>query len=454
MENSVSNKFKDVFSKEHLEIIKKLNSSGYEAYFVGGVVRDTLLGIAVNDVDITTSATPEEVISVFLDYTVIPTGIDHGTVTVVYNREPIEITTFRVDGEYRDNRRPDSVEYTNSLESDLDRRDFTINAMAYNPTIGLIDLVGGVDDLENKVIKTVGNPNDRFEEDPLRIMRGLRFASKLGFTIDDKTEKAIFDNKHLLSKVSAERLQVELDGLLMGKYVKDVLLKYPSVISVFIPEVEPMIDYDQNNSYHIHNLYEHTVEVVANANNDIAHKLAALFHDIAKPLTKTTDDNNVAHYYEHAEVGAEMTRVILNRLKYPNVVKSKVVSLVNDHGRTLSARPYKIAKMIYEVKPEYFFELIDFKRADDKGKDFFKVQSSIEHHNRIESLAKEYLANKPILSHKDLEITPQDLMELGIEGKQIGEVLKELCLLAMSGHKRAREDQIQYVKRKYINDLI
>lgn len=446
MNKSHDSRFEGVFSRENIEIINKLNDSGYEAYFVGGVIRDTLMGISVNDVDITTSATPDEVILVFKDYKVLPTGIDHGTVTVLYGKEAIEITTFRVDGDYSDNRRPDGVEYTRSIGEDLARRDFTVNAFAYNHSSGLVDLYGGEEDIANKTIRTVGNPDERFQEDALRIMRGLRFASKLGFTIEDETEKSMFRNKDLLSNISAERLQSELNGILLGEYVEDVMVKYASIISVFIPEIKKMIGFDQNNPYHIYDVYEHSIKVVKYANDDITHKLAGLFHDIGKPDTMTINDKGVSNYLRHAEASVKITSKILNRLRYSNAVKSKVLRLIDDHTKTLSTKEYKIKKMLYEEKPEYFFELLDFNRADDKGKDISMVSNRNEKHDKIASFAKEYLSNEPILSHKDLDITAYDLMEIGLAGKDIGEALNKLVLITLNGLPNNKKAQIEYVK--------
>lgn len=448
----MSTNFDNVFDQKYIDILNRLNDSGHDAYFVGGSIRDSLLGLDVNDVDITTSAIPEDVTEAFNDHKVLPIGIEHGTVVVMDEDEPIEITTFREDGEYTDSRRPDDVRFTKSLKEDVGRRDFTMNALAYSEKDGLVDHVGGIDDINNKLIRTVGNADKRFQEDPLRIMRGLRFASKLGFDIEDDTEKAIFENKHLLKDVSSERLQDEFNGLLMGDNAKDVLNKYSSVIAEFIPEIKPMIGFEQNNPNHKYDVWEHSAVVVESAKDDIAHKLAAVFHDSGKPDTYTQGEDGIGHFYGHGEVSAEIANEALTRLKYPNVIKDEVLGLVSEHGKELSKKPYQIGKSIYEMGSDEYLNLIDFKIADDMGKD-------LDYANRIPQLegirdtANEYLAGDPILSHRDLDIKPGDIKNLGFEGKEIGDALKELSLAAISGHKNEKDSQIQHLVKNVIPNM-
>lgn len=442
----LNEKLNKVFNQKDVEILNKLDEAGFEAYFVGGSLRDAVIDLPINDVDITTSATPEEVISVFSDYKTLPIGIEHGTVVVIYEGEQIEITTFRQDGDYSDGRRPDEVYFTKSLEEDIARRDFTINSLAYNPKEGLVDFVGGVEDINNRVIKAVGDPDKRLQEDPLRIMRGLRFASKLGFDIENKTESAIFKNKGLLKNVSAERLQVEFNGLLMGKNSKEVLTKYSSVISEFIPEIKPMIGFDQKNPRHLYDVWEHSAAVVENAENDVVHKLAAVFHDSGKPATFTIDDKRVGHFLGHADESVKIAERALVNLKYTNKIKNRVLNLVEDHDFQISTKKYKIAKRIYEVGPERFFDMLEFKKADDKSKDL-NYSNTLEKYDKVEQVAKAYLADQPILKRKDLAIKPEDIVGLGFKGKEIGETLDKLALLVMSGHNNERESQIEYLEK-------
>lgn len=442
---NLDDKLKNKFDEKHLAILSRLNKANFEAYFVGGSLRDAVIDLPINDVDITTSATPDEIISIFSDYKVLPIGIEHGTVAIIMDGEQIEITTFRHDGEYSDGRRPDEVTFTTSLKEDLQRRDFTINALAYNSG-GLVDLVGGLDDIDSKLIRAVGAAEERFQEDPLRIMRGLRFASKLGFNIEKETERAIFENKHLLKNISAERLQQEFNGLLMGNNAREVLTKYSSVISEFIPEIEPMIGFDQKNPYHLHDVWEHSTVVVENTKDDIAHKLAGIFHDSGKPLTYVEDDEGVGHFLGHAEESMKIAEQAMTRLRYSNKEKQKVLDLIEDHDGNLSTKKYKIAKRIYEVGPERYLDSLDFIRADDKGKNL-AYRNRFDKLDKMEKIAKDYLADNPILSHKDLAISPKDIIDLGFQGKAIKEALDKTALLAISGHKNERESQIEYLKK-------
>lgn len=436
----------NVFPIESREVLSMLTQAGHQAHFVGGSLRDAILGIPSDDIDITTSATPEEVIQVFSDYTVIPTGIDHGTVTVVYKGDNIEITTFRVDGDYSDGRHPDTVELTKSLEEDVKRRDFTMNALAYNPDEGLIDYMNGRVDIANQVIRAVGNPEDRFTEDPLRIMRGLRFASKLGFTIESETERAIFKKAELLNNVSVERLRDELDGLLMGENVASVLVKYAEVLAVFIPELEPMIGFDQNTPYHHLNLMEHTAGVVEHCAHDVATRLAGLFHDIGKPSTEVVNEKGISNYLMHAEASVEIARVILDRLKYPTKVKQKVLRIIGDHDIQLSKRAHAIKKKIYDLGQDRFFEMIEFQRADDSSKSPDK-DSRVEQHDYIEKFAREYLAGQPILTHKDISFTAQDVIELGYKGADIKRGLKYAVYGVLSGIPDNRDSIENYMTK-------
>lgn len=440
---------KFMFENKYLNILSKLKSFNYDAYIVGGSLRDTLLNIPTNDIDIATSATPDEVIATFDEYQVIPIGIEHGTVAIVIDNEPIEITTFRHDGEYSDSRRPDSVSFTTSIEEDIKRRDFTINALAYDEN-GLLDLVNGAKDIEHKLIRAVGDPNERFQEDPLRIMRGLRFASKLGFDIEANTEKAIFDNKHLLKNISAERLQNELNGLLLGQKAGDILNKYSSVISEIVPEIKPMIGFDQKNPHHLYDVWKHSTIVVDNAKDDLAHRLAAVFHDAGKPNTFIYDDDKqYASFLGHAEESVKIADRALRNLKYDNKIRERILNIIGDHDFGLSTKPYKIKKAIYELGPKRFNDMIDFKKADDLSKDL-NYKNELYKYDKIKKITEDYLKGAPILSHKDLDIKPKDLMDIGIKGKQLGDVLNELALLVISGHKNERESQIKYVENNIL----
>lgn len=453
-------KFKDITIEDkigkylesfHSEILRNLNSSGHQAYIIGGSIRDNALDMPSNDVDIATSATPEETIEVFNEYEYLTDGNEHGTVPIIVNGEALEITTFRQDGEYSDGRRPDKVTFTKSLEEDVMRRDFTINAIAYNEEDGIVDLVGGVADIENRIIRTIGDPDKRFKEDPLRMMRGLRFASTLGFNIDNETEKAIINNKDLLKNVSSERLQSEFNKLIKGQSASEVLTKYPKVISTFIPEIEPMIGFDQRNPNHIYDVWEHTAVVVQNSDDDLAHKLAGVFHDIGKPSTFTYDEEKqTGRFFGHAEESVKIADKAMRNLKYENNIRERVLNIIEDHDRHLSQKPNKIKVEIFNKGPERYFDMINFKRADDSAKNPNK-KDMYGDYDKIENIAKEYLKGNPILSHKDLAIKPKDIVDLGYKGPEIGEALNQLSLLAISGHKNERESQINHLKKNGIS---
>jgi len=446
-ENNINNKLDKVFSNEHVEILDRLNEKGFKAYFVGGSLRDALLDKPIKDVDITTSATPEETIEVFSDCKVLPTGLKHGTVFIMYKGEQIEITSFRKEGEYSDGRRPDEVFFTKDIDEDVKRRDFTINSFAYNPKEGLVDLVNGQEDLKNKLIRTVGNPDDRFQEDPLRIMRGLRFSSKLGFNIEEKTEQSIFRNKHLLKNISAERIQSEFNGLLMGENSKEVLTKYSSVISEIVPEIKSMIGFEQKNPHHLYDVWEHSSVVIENSEEDIAHKLAGVFHDAGKPETFTVDEKGIGHFYGHAKESAKIADKALTRLKYDKKTKERVINLILDHEKDIPNKVYKIKKRIYLEGHERVLDSLKFIRSDDKGKntEYFNRFKKIED---TESFIREYLQNNPILSKKDLAVNGKDLRKIGLEGKEIGETLDNLAFLVMGGHKNTKESLLKLAKKK------
>ncbi|MBR5773515.1 MAG: HDIG domain-containing protein, partial [Clostridia bacterium] len=301
-------------------VISTLNDNGYESFIVGGCVRDYLMGKTPHDYDVTTSATPEQVKTCFNNNKVIETGIKHGTVTVLVDGESVEITTYRIDGEYKDNRHPELVTFSKTIDEDLRRRDFTVNAIAYNPEKGFVDLFNGIQDIKNGVISCVGNPDERFNEDGLRILRALRFTSVLDFEISKETSDSIHRNKMLILNVSPERIWTEFKKLLCGKNVRRVLLEYSDVIGVFIPEILDSVGFEQNNPYHCYDVLTHTAHAVENAPDDVVIRLAAFFHDIGKPSVYSEDENG-GHFYSHAKVSEEITNAVLTRLRCDNLTK-------------------------------------------------------------------------------------------------------------------------------------
>lgn len=410
-------------------ILEILLGAGYEAYIVGGCVRDSLLDKKPNDWDICTSARPEEVCEVMTrcHIRIIETGLQHGTVTAQFGKGSYEITTFRVDGEYSDNRRPDRVEFVGNVNEDLARRDFTINAMAYGDWIGLIDPFGGYGDLDDKLIRCVGNPDDRFQEDGLRILRALRFAATYGFKIEEKTADAIHRNKDLLKNISAERIQSELCKTLCGEGVLDILLEYKDVMAVIIPELGPCIGFNQNNPYHIFDVYDHIAHAVANyKGSDISIKMALLLHDICKPECYT-EDRNGGHFYGHSVPSMRIAKDVMDRLKFDNKTKQEVVDLVLYHDADIYPGRRSVKRWMNKIGPEMLDRLLDVKIADIRAHSRINQSERIGICIEISDIAGEIEGEQQCFQIKDLAVTGYDILGLGVEpGPKVGEVLNHL----------------------------
>lgn len=421
-----------------------LNKAGFEAFVVGGCVRDSLLGLSPSDWDITTSATPEETEKVFDGFRIIETGLQHGTVTVLIDKMPLEITTYRVDGVYSDNRHPDSVSFTRNLIDDLSRRDFTINALAYNPESGLVDCFDGEKDLNKKVIRCVGKANERFNEDALRILRAIRFSSTLGFKIEYRTSQSIFKNKELLNNIAKERIRVELVKLLNGKDVKRVLLDYRDIIAVFIPELIPTFDFPQNTPYHCYDVYTHMVYTVAAAPEEF--RLAMLLHDIAKPMCKTTDENGIDHFKGHTLMSAEQSFDILKRLKFDNATIEKTFKFIAVHDEKLPTSLYEALKLLKRIGEDGYMYLIIAKKADKQGKT--NTHSGENLLEDMQSYLREIKEKKLCYSIKQLDITGNDLIRAGIpEGKQVGRELDMLVDAVIEGKvENKKKELLDYLK--------
>jgi len=409
-------------------ILEKLNSTGYEAYLVGGCVRDFLLGKTPEDYDITTNALPQTVMKIFGDvaYTV-GTGLSHGTVTVVKDGFSAEVTTFRIDGDYLDSRHPESVEFSANLLDDVMRRDFTVNSIVYSPCSGMKDYVGGLNDLEARIIRCVGDPQKRFEEDSLRILRALRFSSVLGFDIEEHTSKAIFEKAYLLKNISKERISSEFIKLLCGKNVEKILLKYREVIAMFIPEICPMFDFEQHTPYHKYDVYVHSVKAVAAADNkDKMLRIATFFHDIGKPECFFTDENGIGHFYGHAKRSTEITDSVLKNLRFDNNLRTGICSLIKNHDAPIENDERRIKRLLRNLGTDQFFRLLNLQRADNSA------QSEIVLHRRerfdqVEKTAQKIISEKACFSLSDLNINGNDLLSLGIpNGKPIGIILNRL----------------------------
>lgn len=415
-------------------LIHTLQDNGHSAYVVGGCVRDSILGREPHDWDICTSATPEQMLEVFKGRRVIETGLQHGTITVVVDKIPYEITTYRIDGDYSDNRRPDSVTFTDNLIEDLKRRDFTINAMAYNDTQGLVDPFGGTDDIKYGKIQCVGSAKDRFNEDALRILRAIRFASQLEFSIEPETDWQIHQLYKNLENISVERINSEFCKIASFDNFCVELLLYKDVFSLFIPELKDMIDFPQNNPWHIYDVFNHTVHAVAECESkDLITRLAVFFHDFGKPHSYQDGEDGIRHFKGHAKVSAEMTDNIMKRLRFDNDTRNKVVELVQYHDATFSAGKKYVKKWLNKIGEEQFRRLLKLKEADNKAQNLERSNERIGELYEIESLIDEVLKEQECFSLKDLAVKGKDLINIGYKpGRALGAALRGLldCVIS------------------------
>ena len=408
------------------KILQTLDEHGYEAYVVGGCVRDSVLGRDPHDWDITTSASPEQVKEIF-DRT-IDTGIQHGTVTVMIDREGYEVTTYRIDGEYEDGRHPKEVCFTSSLEEDLKRRDFTMNAMAYNPSKGLVDLFGGMDDMENHVIRCVGNPMERFQEDALRIMRAVRFSAQLGFAIDDSTRQAITALAPNLKYVSAERIQAELVKLLTSPHPDYFRVAYETGITrEFLPEFDACMETEQNTPHHCYTVGEHILHSTLNVPADKVLRLTMLFHDIAKPLMKTTDENGCDHFKKHAEKGETVVKGILRRLKFDNDTIDKVTRLVRWHDERPEPSMKAVRRAVNRIGEDIFPMYLVVRKADLLAQSTYRREEKLEHLMKIEECYNQIREEAQCVSMKSLAVSGRDLIQAGFKpGPEMGQLLNRM----------------------------
>lgn len=407
-------------------IISRLEQAGYEAYAVGGCVRDSLLGRQPHDWDVTTSAKPMQVKEVFRH--TIDTGIQHGTVTVMLDHEGFEVTTYRIDGEYEDSRHPKEVTFTVNLVEDLKRRDFTINAMAYNDRSGIVDAFGGVEDLENGIIRCVGEAAERFGEDALRILRAVRFSAQLGFSIADGTKAAATALAPNLNHISAERIQAELVKLLVSAhpdYMRDAYAL--GITRIVLPELDDAFATQQNHPHHMYNVGEHLMQCLLHTRADKSLRLAALLHDIGKPQTKTTDADGTDHFHGHVEVSARMAVDILKRLKFDNDTITKVQKYVKYHDYNAEPNARAVRRAVNKIGAEYFPQVLELRRADTLAQSTYQQAEKLERIAVIARLYSEIMEKQQCVSLKTLEITGNDIIALGVpKGKKIGAILAEL----------------------------
>ncbi|MCH5191313.1 MAG: HD domain-containing protein [Oscillospiraceae bacterium] len=423
--------------------VETLKSHGFEAFLIGGSVRDFIMGAPIGDIDVTTNATPEQVKAAFADFRVIETGIKHGTVTVLIDNEPVEITTYRCESVYSDNRHPDSVTFSTSLADDVVRRDFTMNGIAYGFDSGFCDLVGGIQDINNKTIRCIGNPEERFHEDALRIFRAMRFSAVLGFKIEENTKRAVHNCRELLKNISAERIRDELVKLICGKNAYGVLQEFSDVIGVFIPELSACVSFLQYNRHHIYDVYIHTIKALERSRPDPIIRMSLLLHDIGKPLTAHFDEKGERHFYGHPKKSAEMAEKILTRLRFDNDTKNKIVTLVAFHDSPImleqSVAPdrKRIKRIMSQIGEELIYDLVEIKKCDNLAQDprFYRGDGF---YNEIYRIIDEIISEKECFSVKDLKINGNDLIRLGFKGKQIGDALK-MCLSAVIDGKIPNE---------------
>ena len=407
-----------------LSCINALEDAGFAAYAVGGCVRDSLLGLAPADFDLCTAALPEQTEAVFRDHKLVLAGKKHGTVGVVTEGGVVEITTFRTEGDYRDNRHPEWVAFVDDITADLARRDFTVNAMAYSPTRGFADPFGGREDLRNRVLRAVGDPAQRFREDSLRILRGARFAAKYHLIPDPETENAMFALTGLMENLARERVFEELCKLLMVCDAED-LARFAPVITAVIPELAETVGFQQRNPHHTHDVYGHTIRVVAGVPKCLPLRWAALLHDVGKPATFFLDDKGVGHFYGHPKVGAELADRILRRLKAPTALREQAVFLIDRHMVTLEPDKKLLRRRLSQHGEENVKLLLHLQRADYCGKGTDCTEEA-RYFDTVEAALTEVLSEQSCLRLKDLAVGGRDLQDLGFTGREIGQCLQYL----------------------------
>lgn len=434
------------------KVFRKLGNAGYQAFLVGGCVRDHLLGKTVSDFDIATDALPPIVQRIFADCPQYDSGIKHGTITIIMDKEPVEITTFRQDGKYSDSRRPDHVDFTSDLCDDLMRRDFTINAMAFSPSTGLVDPFGGRSDLQNKILRAVGDPLRRFSEDGLRILRAVRFASQLDFSIEENTFRAMRESLPILKKISAERKWNELIKTLTGKAIFRVLTEYPEIFAALVPEVEKMKGFDQNNPHHVHDVLTHTAHVIEYSPADKETRLAAFFHDMGKVYTYSESEDGIGHFYGHAKISCQIADRVLHEFKSDKETIRQVLKLVQYHDSLIEPSSRAVKRWLNRFGENLFFKLLDLKLADNLAQ-APEYSSRADTIRTIREIAEEILAQEECFSLKDLAVDGKDMIRLGLCGKAIGDALQS-ALHAVIDEKIANEpsELIRWIKNNYIEN--
>lgn len=428
--------------KKIIEIIEK---AGYEAYAVGGCVRDSLLMRNPNDWDITTSAKPEKVKELFKK--TIDTGIEHGTVTIMMHHVGYEVTTYRIDGEYEDARHPKNVTFTSNLIEDLKRRDFTINAMAYNDRSGIVDAFDGISDLEKGIIRAVGNPRERFDEDALRMMRAVRFSAQLGYSIEEDTKKAIKELFPNLQKISAERIQVELVKLVSSDHPEKMRDLYETgITAVILPEFDKAMVTAQNNPHHCYTVGEHIIQSMAASDADKNIRLAMLYHDIGKPECLTTDEKGIDHFYGHPEVSGRICKASLRKLKFDNDTIHTVVQLVTHHDYQILPEKKYVRRAMNRIGKDIFPLLLKVKQADLHAQSTYQREEKQEKLDEICALYKEIIQENECVDLKGLAVTGSDLIAWGMKpGRELGEMLSQLLTVVIDDPGKNQKETLKEI---------
>ena len=434
------------------ELMDILNNNGFESYIVGGCVRDALMGRQPKDYDITTNALPEQIKNCFAKYPTILIGEKHGTVAVVSKGHTVEITTYRIDGDYSDSRHPNQVQFTSDIAFDLSRRDFTVNAIAYSHESGFIDLFGGMEDIQNKVLRCVGSPEKRFDEDALRIMRAIRFSAELGFEIEQTTQKGIRDFKERLNNISKERIFTEFSKMLCGENARDVLCEYSYIITTVIPELKQSINFDQKNIHHCYDVYTHSAHVVYNCPCDLALKWAALLHDVAKPECFFMGEDGQGHFYGHAAKSAQIAQTVLTRLKSSTALRKLVCELILIHDREILNTDKAIKRFLKSASSHAADRIFDLKIADNASlAPPYRIR--VQELKLIRRRMEEIISSKECVSLNQLSIDGNDLIKLGVQpGKKVGVLKNKLLDLVIEGTVENTKSALEDVAKKLISE--
>lgn len=425
--------------------IRRLERAGFEAWAVGGCVRDSLRGVEPHDWDLCTSASPAQMQAVFADARVLTTGLRHGTLTVLTDGGPLEITTYRTEGGYSDGRHPDGVRFVTDIREDLARRDFTVGAMAWHPERGLCDPFGGQTDLKNGVLRAVGNADTRFQEDALRILRGLRFASKLGFAIEPETAAAMRRQVHRLDCIAAERIREELTGLLCGRYVQRTLMAYADLITSALPELAPMQGCQQQNPHHLYDVWEHTVRAVGQVPAEPVLRWAMLLHDSGKPACKTVDEQGIGHFRGHPRASLALSRKLLPRLRFSSADTERILLLVERHDTPLGDNEKLVRRSLSRIGEARFRDLLAIKKGDAVGQG--TSRDYVAQLFETEALLNRVLAQEQCFSLRQLAVNGTDLQALGLRGRPVGEMLHALLDAVIDGQTDNRRETLLRLAR-------